>query len=306
MINDIGHVAIQVPDLDAAVDHATKILGLRETKRTNGVSYLSHGASLPSQRAPHHSLQYVEGPALALDHIGLNVANEAALKTLRSHLEKADVHLLNETRLEEGVGAAIRFAGPDGHVFEAVAGMEELSKDAAFSSRVRTFGHVAIKTGETLDRTLGFLVDVLGFKVSDYIGAKTPEGYKPFLGFTRVTPVHHTIALLLGPPGLYHYAYEVASIQALADVSDALDRAGSRIIWGPGRHGAGDNLAVYHYDGSGTIVEHYCEMQMIVDDSWKPRQWDIADVRAVSTWGPPPEQSVFEQGLPLAARVTPV
>jgi catechol 2,3-dioxygenase-like lactoylglutathione lyase family enzyme len=304
MITDIGHVAIQVPDLDAAVGHATQLLGLRETKRKSGVSYLSHGASLPSHRALHHSLQYIEGPTLALDHIGLDVANEAALAALRTHLEQANVPLISETPQEDGIGAAIRFAGPDGHVFEVVGGMEELAKEATFSSRARSFGHVAIKTGETLDRTLGFLVDVLGFKVSDYIGAVTPEGYKPFLGFTRCTPVHHTIALLLGPPGLYHYAFEVASIQALADIGDALDRAGQRVIWGPGRHGAGDNLAVYHYDGSGTIVEHYCEMQLIVDDSWEPRRWDLADVRAVSTWGPPPEQSVFEQGLPLASQLS--
>lgn len=300
MIVDIGHVAIQVAELDAAVEHATTILGLREVRRDNGTSYLTHGTVLPSRVVPHHSLQYIESPTTALDHIGLDAGGEEGLAAVRARLEQADVQLLSETPQEKGVAAAIRFAGPDGHVFEVYAGMEEVGAEPTIGARNRSFGHVAIKTGETLTRTVGFLTDVLDFAVSDYIGANTPDGYQPFLGFVRCTPVHHTIALLLGPPGLYHYAYEVGSIQELADIADALDRAGKQIIWGPGRHGAGDNLALYHFDGSGTIVEHYCDMQLITSDSWQPREWDLENHRAVNTWGPLPDQSVFENGIPNA------
>jgi catechol 2,3-dioxygenase-like lactoylglutathione lyase family enzyme len=194
----------------------------------------------------------------------------------------------------------MRFAGPDGHVFEAFADMEEVSPGGGPGAHIRSFGHVAIKTGETVNRTLKFLVDVLDFSVSDYIGANPPEGYQPFLAFARCTPVHHSVAVLLGPPGLYHYAFEVSSIQELAEIADTLASFDKQVIWGPGRHGAGDNLAIYHYDPSGIIVEHYCDMQMIVEP-WQPREWNLEDYRGMNTWGPLPDPAIFEQGIPLAA-----
>src|SRR2546430_14206958 len=53
MISSIGHVALQVPNLDASVAWATTVMGLREVAREGKTSYLTHGGV-------HHSLIYIE------------------------------------------------------------------------------------------------------------------------------------------------------------------------------------------------------------------------------------------------------
>jgi catechol 2,3-dioxygenase-like lactoylglutathione lyase family enzyme len=70
LIKRMGHVALQVPDIDASVAWATTVMGLREVERDDGVAYLTHADN-------HHSLQYIAAERAALDH----VAMEALLST---------------------------------------------------------------------------------------------------------------------------------------------------------------------------------------------------------------------------------
>ncbi len=41
MIADIGHVALQVPDVEACAEHARDVLGLRESARVGGAVHLT-------------------------------------------------------------------------------------------------------------------------------------------------------------------------------------------------------------------------------------------------------------------------
>ena len=56
MVTRIGHIALHVADLDAAVDFQQRVVGMVETERAAGVSYLTC-----NQR--HHELILVEDPA---------------------------------------------------------------------------------------------------------------------------------------------------------------------------------------------------------------------------------------------------
>ncbi|HEV7752732.1 MAG TPA: VOC family protein [Baekduia sp.] len=293
MIASIGHVAIQVPDLDAAVAYATELLGLQEVERVDGTSYLTHSTPVATHGVPHHSMQYIEGPVLAMDHIGLQAADHESLDAVRASLEAAGVSLIADAPQDAGVAESIRFRGPAGHTFEVYRGMDEVPAHTPSGIRANRFGHVTIKSGDDIWATLDFLVDVLGFTISDWIGPKS----KALLGFARTNPYHHSIAVLTGPSGLYHYAYEVASAGELLDFSDALDGAGRQLIWGPGRHGAGENVAVYHLDQPGVQVEHYADMELILDDR-PPREWSLDDPRGINAWGPQFDASVFELGIP--------
>jgi catechol 2,3-dioxygenase-like lactoylglutathione lyase family enzyme len=294
MISSVGHIALRVPDLDAAVSHATEVLGLLEVERTADGAYLTQPSHL-RYPTPHHSVQYLEGDETALDHIGLVATDEAALGELRDRLARTGVKVISDVPEEPGLMAAIRFAGPDGHVFEVYAGMEERERPgAAHAVRPRRLGHVTINVGQSVDSSLAFLTDVLGFRISDYIGVP-----RPVVAFLRCNPLHHGIALAVGAPGLHHYAFELATAQELASIGDVLDQAGRSYIWGPGRHGAGDNIATYHLDAAGAMVEHYTDMQLIFDDDWEPRSWSVEDPRTANTWGPVPQASLNDYGVRL-------
>lgn len=281
MISNIGHVALRVPDLDASVQHATHVMGLIEVERTADAAYLA----LPSHMlhpTPHHAVQYIQGAEAALDHIALEAPSEAALQELRERLAGAGVSLISDEVEEPGIAAAIRFAGPAGHVFEVYAGMEEeLRRGSNHAVKPRRLGHITIQAGESIAPTADFLADVLGFRASDYMNF----GDTRMAAFYRCTALHHGIGLVVGPPGVHHYALEVPTPYELLALGDVLDQVDGSFIWGPGRHAAGDNIAVYHRDAAGVVVEHFTDMQLIFNDSWQPREWAMEEPRGFNRWG---------------------
>ena len=72
----VGHTAIRVRDLEAALWNATEIMGMRETAREGDVVYLTNGAA-------HHSIEYISSDVNAVDHLGLEAAGPDALARLR-------------------------------------------------------------------------------------------------------------------------------------------------------------------------------------------------------------------------------
>src|SRR5438067_13918368 len=106
----MGHVGLQVLDLDRAVAFAVDILGLRETERDAGSVFLTCNER-------HHELMLIAGDAVALHHLALEVPDPAALNSLRARLDAAGWRLLDEP-VEAGVADAVRCVGPAGVVFE--------------------------------------------------------------------------------------------------------------------------------------------------------------------------------------------
>ncbi len=287
MIKAIGHVALQVPDLDASVDYAVGVMGLRQVERRNGTAFLTQGTM-------HHSLQLIQGHAAALDHFALEAEGRDGLDRLRDALDRAGARVVSESPQEPGLEQALRFLGPSGTVIEVYAGMEQGQPGYVPSGvRPRKFGHVTLKSSNVRELQ-GFLESVLGFKISDDIG----DG---MLVFLRCNPDHHGVAIAAGADGLHHYAWEVEGLPELGRLGDLLDQQGRYFLWGPGRHGAGDNIFTYHHDPAGAIVEYYADMERIYDDAPRPRHWALADRRAANLWGASFSRDFIEDGLPHAS-----
>lgn len=287
MIKAIGHVALQVPDLEASVAWATTVMGLREVARESGTAYLTHGGV-------HHSLLYREAAEGALDHIALEARDERALHELREVLARHGVEVVSERPEEPGIEHAIRFMGPDGHLFEVYSGMaEDQPRHTGRGVQPRRFGHPMLKCEDTRS-TREFLERVLGFRLSDDVGEGT-------LLFLRCNADHHGIGLTRGGDGLHHYAWEVESLAALGQLGDVLERNGGRFLWGPGRHGAGGNLFTYHLDPAGCVVEYYADLIKIYDEAgYRPGRWAMSDYRFANLWGPGiPGHEFFDAGAPL-------
>jgi catechol 2,3-dioxygenase-like lactoylglutathione lyase family enzyme len=123
-----------------------------------------------------------------------------------------------------------------------------------------------------------FMTAVLGFRVSDYAYV----GGEQALVFLRCDADHHAAGIGRGTDGLFHVAFEVDSMAELARLADALGREGRCLSWGPGRHGAGDNVATYHTDPSGVPIEVFWDMQRIDDEAWQPRTWSFEDYRFIN------------------------
>jgi catechol 2,3-dioxygenase len=283
-----AHVALEVPDLDASVAWATTVMGLRETERVDGVSYLTHADC-------HHSLQYIASDRAALHHVALEAHDHSALDGLHVRLREAEIKIISTEPEEPGIEKAIRFKAPAGHVIEVFSGMESTGVvHTGAGVQPRKFGHPMLTCEETRP-TVSLFLDVLGFRLSDDVGDGT-------LVFMRCNPDHHGVGVGLGPrAGLNHYAWGVEGIGVLGRLGDVLARNGGRFIWGPGRHGAGENIFTYHFDPAGCIVEYYADLYQVWDErTYQPGKWSLDDPRFANLWGAGAPPEMMETAIRLA------
>jgi catechol 2,3-dioxygenase len=283
VIAAVGHVAITVCDLEAALWTATEIMGLRESERRDGWVYLTHGA-------PHHAIQYRAGETNTVDHIGLQAADAKALVEIRSRLEREGIPLLSQRPLDPMLHDGFAFALPEGFVLEVYTGMPQGEPAyAATGVRPLRFGHVNIVVREP-QPIIDLLQRVLDFRVSDVVAGGA---------FLRCNVDHHGIAVLPGPGLLHHHAWEVSGIADLGRLGDRLDEVGQHLEWGPLRHGAGRNVAAYFIEPPGTIVEYYCDMERIYDeDGHEPVAWSMEGQRWYSLWSPGLPEGFGDLGVP--------
>jgi catechol 2,3-dioxygenase-like lactoylglutathione lyase family enzyme len=226
-------------------------------------------------------IEYFEGPVTALEHVAFRAASPEGLEQLRHRLQKAGV-AVRAGEPEPGLTGAIRFKSPCGHEFEVFSGYDYSQK--AYSGtgvRLRRIQHINLNASD-LDSMSEFMTAVLGFRISDYAYA----GGQQALVFLRCDADHHAAGVGHGTDGLFHVAFEVDSMAELARLADALGRDGRCLAWGPGRHGAGDNVATYHTDPSGVPIEVFWDMHRIEDEAWQPRKWSFEDYHFINQWGP--------------------
>ena len=211
---------------------------------------------------------------------GWEVADGAALDALAARLESAGVAVTSEPQTladARRVRALISFHDPAGNRLEAFHGPE--IDETPFSpgrsiSGFRTgalgLGHVVL-TIENITPVMAFYVDVLGFRLSDYIE-------KPFRAyFFHVNPRHHSLALIeTGKSGMHHLMVELFSLDDVGqsyDVALAEDRVNVTL----GRHTNDLMTSFYARTPSSFMVE--C--------GWGGRELDPATWQAVEmTHGP--------------------
>lgn len=287
VIKRMAHVGLQVPDLDASVAWATTVMGMREVERADGVSYLTH-------KDCHHSLEYIESDRSAVDHVSMEAHDAEALATLVGRLREMNVTIVSEQPEEKGIAEAVRFLGPAGHLFEVFTGMEDAGPiHTGAGIQPRKFGHPTL-TAPDIGPTQEFFKEVLEFRLSDEIGPG-------LLAFLRCNPDHHGIGLQKGEPGLNHYAWEVESIAVLGQLGETLAKNDNRFIWGPGRHGAGNNLFTYHYDPAGCIVEYYADLYQVWDErTYVPGRWAPENPDGQNLWGSGAPMEMLTSATPLA------
>jgi catechol 2,3-dioxygenase len=291
VIAAIGHVALQVRDLEGAVEHATTVMGLRVSDRSADRVDLTHGA-------PHHSLQYIRSDIDAVDHVGVEAAGPEAVAEIRARLSAENISLVSDGPLDDCLSDGLAFETPANFVLEIYTGMPQ-DQPIAYPGggvRPRRFGHVNFAVPDP-QPMLDLLVGVLDFRVSDYFRGGA---------FIRCNAEHHGMGVLRGSGVLHHHAWEVENIADIAHLGDLLDGLGSNLIAGPVRHGMGNNIAAY-IEGPGNVaVEYYTDMYRIFDESsYVPGVWDEEGYKWYTLWTPQlptPDARVRQLGAGPAPR----
>ena len=83
-------------------------------------------------------------------------------------------------------------------------------------------------------------------------------------------------------------------------IGDVLRGHHAQLVWGPGRHGPGNNLFTYHVDSTGALVEYFADILRIEnEETYQWRDWsDVPEWNNI--WGPLPPDNFREYGVGLA------
>src|SRR5262245_16458810 len=172
-----------------------------------------------------------------------------------------------------GGGKGFELRGPEAQNYRFIVESNTLEK-LNNSDKPIQLTHAVINSTD-VEASERFAVEKLGFKVSD----RTAH-----MRFLRCNRNHHCVAYAKSElASLNHIAFEMPSLDAVMRGMTRLREAGFESVWGPGRHGPGNNVFGYFVAPYGGVVEYTAEVSEVGDDykvgapedwKWPPGRMD--------------------------------
>lgn len=262
---------------DAELEESNTFLALGDEHHCLGVFHDTRPAAssngLPSAQQTH------------LHHISFEVDTDAELAALAARLQQSGVELSLEPRDgDPEMGDTLWFSDPDSNRIEiSVTSEDALSLPPAGSEGRRSrlhphaLQHLALRT-MNLEEMVEFYTEALGFDISDWLLRECV--------WLRSSSDHHTLILMQGKQDVDHVGYSIPASAEMLSWADYLSRQQKPILWGPGRHGAGNDLFLRFADAEGIHVELSAELQQYYDNdvTTPPRLWHSRP-SALNLWG---------------------
>jgi catechol 2,3-dioxygenase len=270
----LDHLRIDSPTPKALADFYARALGAA-VSRLDGATYLADAGKC----------RLVIGPGEARGHpySAYALADRAQLERYRRFVgERGGALLPSPTPLFAEGAFAVR--DPDGRL--SVFGVAPSRGGDSAALPPARLQHVVVASSR-FPAMMAFYRDVLGFLISDTLHVDDGTGGLGEVNvcFLRGDEEHHCFAVFRAPKSSSdHFALDVPSwddIRRWADHFASLDVA---IWWGPGRHGAGNNLFFMVKDPDGNNIEISAELERLVKGE-PGKRWP-AGPKALNLWGP--------------------
>jgi catechol 2,3-dioxygenase len=134
-IGKIGHVVLNVADLERSVRFYTEVLGF-EVSDVYTEAMMPGGMVFLRCNSDHHGVALVgsmTAPAdnAELNHLAFEVATLDEVVRARDHLRRRGVTIDFEGRRRAGVQIAVEFRDPDNHRLEIYWGIDQVGSDGA-------------------------------------------------------------------------------------------------------------------------------------------------------------------------------
>ncbi len=273
-IKRAGHSTLTTPDIERMVDYFTRIVGLNLVAREKG------RAVLATKSGPE-AIVLEHGSAVDAPRLSFQVAPGSDPGELVARLKRAGIKCERRSDITPGIREVVTFADPKGTTLEIFADFGFAPDDPTFTGVMPLkLGHIAY-TCPDVQGLVKFYCDVLGFRVSDWRG--------DFFAFLRCSRDHHTVNFLRDDrAAIHHIAFEVRDWSDIKRASDLLAKSNIKLTWGPLRHIIGHNIAIYHQNPDGVVIEFFCEMDQMHDEElgfFEPRPWHQDRPQRPKVWG---------------------
>ncbi|MAJ14304.1 MAG: hypothetical protein CMN44_04955 [SAR116 cluster bacterium] len=139
--------------------------------------------------------------------------------------------------------------------------------------------HLTLST-KNIKKFEHFYNNILGFKITDRVIHQNGSLATCFLTSNHE---HHTIACFKSHQiGVDHHSYEVGTWDNIKILCDFFSENNIKIMWGPGRHGPGNNLFIFVEDPDKNWIEFSAELELIDDRNYK--EWPQCE-KTLNLWG---------------------
>jgi catechol 2,3-dioxygenase len=132
-LRKIGHVVLNVSDLDASVRFYTELLGLMVSDRYPD-SMVPGGMAFLRLNPDHHGVALVGGASRlersSLNHFALEVGSPDEVFRARAWLREHGVPVVFEGRRRAGCQLAVEFKDPDGNNLEIYWGIDQIGTNS--------------------------------------------------------------------------------------------------------------------------------------------------------------------------------
>jgi catechol-2,3-dioxygenase len=278
-IRSLRSVALRTTELRESAEFYDEVWGLTPSDREADRVWLRGTGT------EHHILQLVDAEANGLDKIAFAVSTPKEIDEAGRRLERLGVPVVQTPGWldQAGGGYGLRFVDLEGRLIELSCDTWAVGPDDpdGLPSVPRKIAHVVLNTLD-IDQAVEFYTSVLGMRVSDWSEHQ--------MAFLRCNADHHVIAFNQATwTSVNHVAYEMSSIDHMMRGVGRLKHNGRLPLWGPGRHGPGDNTFSYFADPAGLVCEYTSEVAQVIEDAWLCRVWhrtpELSDLWG--TAGPP-------------------
>jgi catechol 2,3-dioxygenase-like lactoylglutathione lyase family enzyme len=258
----LRHVCFSTPDPARQAGYYQSIVGLGLVARDSDRLFLA-------TESDELAVILEAGVEPACKRIAFEVAPDIDPVDLRADLAASGIASDIRSDSGPGISRSLVFVDADGTEIELISGWTASPAMAPVGGMAASrLGHVAMYTADP-QRTQKFYSDLLGFRVSDWI--------EQSFVFMRCGADHHSLNFVAGEGrGINHIAFELRDSSHMHRACDLLGRNRRPILWGPVRHGPGHNVAVYHRNPDGQIVELFFDLDRMADEElgyFEPQPW---------------------------------
>lgn len=290
-ITHLRHISLFTPVLKEQADFYEKVWGLDKQYEDEQAVYFRGAGS------ENHILHLQAGEKRGLHHLAFGMIDKHAVDSAAEKLAALGIPLIQAPGYldEEGAGYGLRFLDPEGRCIELSCWVEI---HTSFWNKKNVdpikLNHVVLNTVD-IDRMADFYTKVMGFKVTDWSEHQ--------MVFLRCNKNHHSIAFnQAAHASVNHIAYEVESVDEVMRGIANVRKSNHEPMWGPGRHGPGNNIFCYFRDPAGYVMEYTCYLTTVEDDDkWQALVWKRVP-HLIDQWGiagpPTPEARASMAGEP--------
>ena len=217
-----------------------------------------------------------KGKKNTLSYAGFSCRSKKNLDQFKNFILSNNVKLLEfeNNHFKKG---AFSIIDPDKNIISF--GIRKKNKNVYKYNLCMPLQHLTLSS-KNVEKFQSFYCDLLGFKIADKVVHKNGTLATCFLTSNHE---HHTIACFKSDKvGIDHHSYEVGKWENIKILCDHFSKKNVKIIWGPGRHGPGNNLFIFVEDLDNNWLEFSAELEIIHDRKFK--EWPQSE-KTLNLWG---------------------